>query len=79
MDDWVHDPQEDDPVLGPIIRTVLDEATKLEEQSLMDRGLPEGTMAAAPWVWERAAEILRYRYGIEWKDPMEMTPGLFVD
>jgi len=76
-----HDPQEDDPKIGPLIQTALKEAGEIVEREFDERGWNASgeTMGKSPGIWKRAAEILHERHGIEWKDPMRMNPGLFVD
>jgi len=75
------DPQEDDPKIGPLIDAALKEATEMVEREFEERGWNAvgQRMGKSPGIWKRAGEILRERHGIEWKDPTQMNPGLFVD
>ena len=79
MKKWTHDPQEDDPIVGPIIEAALKEAAEMVEQEFKEKGYPPHMKGRVPGTWKRAAEILQRRHKIEWKNPMQMNPGLFVD
>jgi hypothetical protein len=74
-DEWIspkldeepnHDPQEDDPVLGPIIKRAAREA---DRQVRGNKPLCLGQHHAT---WKRQKEILKAQ-GIDWKTPTEMN------
>jgi hypothetical protein len=67
-----HDPIEDDPELGPIVR-------KAGERAERELGASEGQMGFCHLLWERQQRILRDEYGIEWKSPSEMNPDILFD
>ncbi len=67
-----HDPQEDDPKLGLIIRQAEAEA----EASLSDE--PRG-IGFCHLLWETQKELLSTKYGIRWMTPAEMNPDVLFD
>lgn len=71
-DDLNHDPQEDDPKLGPIIRQAEAEA----EARLSDE--PRG-IGFCHLLWETQKDLLKTKYGIDWKTPAEMNPEVLFD
>jgi hypothetical protein len=79
MPKFARDPQEDDPVIGPIIKAAIEEARAIVDREFEERGYGPNMKGRVPGTWKRAAEILRKRHGIEWKSPTQMNPGLFVD
>jgi len=71
IDDLEHDPQEDDPRL----RTTFDAAHREAEESMRgQQGRSFGRRLAS-----RMKDILKTKYGIEWKTVFEMNPDLHVD
>ncbi|MFA6437521.1 MAG: hypothetical protein WC242_00315 [Candidatus Paceibacterota bacterium] len=70
-----HDPQEDDPKLGPIIKQAYEEACITVCGEKKPRKLELGQNHA---IWGKQKEILRAQ-GISWKTPAEMTPGTMID
>jgi predicted subunit of tRNA(5-methylaminomethyl-2-thiouridylate) methyltransferase len=73
------DPQIDDPVVGPLIKAVLEEARIIIEREFEERGFGPNRKGRVPAIWKRAAQILRERHGVEWKNPTQLNPGLKVD
>jgi hypothetical protein len=71
-DDLQHDPQEDDPKLGPIIRQAEQEAEAALANEPRDLGF-------CHLLWETQKKILRKKYRIRWKTPAEMNPDILFD
>jgi hypothetical protein len=72
-----HDPQEDDPKLGPIIR----EAAERAKQKVYKKyGLKENEhrMGIGHEIWTEQKKILKGK-GINWKSPREMNPNTIFD
>jgi len=67
-----HDPQEDDPKLGPIIKEACIEAN---QQVCGGKPLQLGQCHE---IWARAKQILKEK-GIDWKSPADMNPNRFYD
>ncbi len=66
-----HDPQEDDPVKGEVIRRVRESVlTTVRDEYRRARKLRAGSCHV---VWKRAKEILLREHGIDWKTPQEMN------
>jgi hypothetical protein len=59
-----HDPIEDDPVVGPIVR-------QAEEEAIADLAKGEFVLdlGYCHMLWDRQKKILKERYGINWKTP----------
>ena len=71
----LRDPIEHDPVHGEVVAQVLDEVAKRSETELgTDR-----VMGRCHWVWVRAKELLRKKYGLLWYSPAEMNPTTSFD
>ncbi len=70
----LHDPREDDPVWGPLIKQAEEEA----DRELINHKQRGGRGYCFVY-WEKMRWILWKRYGIEWKSPAEMNPGTFYD
>lgn len=67
-----HDPQEDDPKLKRIINTAEKEAdAELHSQY--------SGMGYCHLLWGRQKEILKEKYGIDWRTPVEMNPSVMFD
>jgi len=67
-----HDPQEDDPKLKKIFA---------ETEAEVDRNLanhPKG-LGFCHTRWAEMKRILKEKYGIDWKSPAEMNPGICFD
>jgi hypothetical protein len=79
MEKLFHDPQEDDPVTGPLIKAALEEAKAIVDREFAEKGYGPNMKGRAPGTWKRARQILRERHGIEWKSPTDINPGLCVD
>ncbi len=75
----VRDLQEDDPVVGPLIKAALEEARQIVDERFKEKEYGPDMKGRVPGTWKEAARILRERHGIEWKNPMQLNPGLFVD
>lgn len=69
-----HDPIEDDPQYAAILK----EADELADEALVDDPM-RGQLGYCHFFWWTKQEILRQRFGIEWKTPMEMNPNTFFD
>jgi hypothetical protein len=67
-----HDPQEDDPKLKNIFKLAEAEV----ERELADQPRQLGFCHV---YWEKKKQILKNKYGIEWKTPGEMNPGIIFD
>ena len=72
LDSLKHDPQEDDPIMGPIIKKAGEEAEKLVLKN-RSRGLGD-----CHKIWEKQKKILKQR-GIDWKSPSDMNPSVMFD
>ncbi len=70
--DLRHDPLEDDPQIGPIIR----KAEKDAEEELS--GEPEG-LGFCHLLWATQKEIPQTKYRISWETPAEMNPDVIFD
>jgi hypothetical protein len=79
VNEFVHDPQEDDPIVGPLIKAALEEAKAIVDREFEEQGYGPNIKGRVPGTWKRAAQILRERHGIEWKSVTQLNPGLFVD
>ena len=70
------DPQEKDPKLNKIIRAAEREA----RENLMEMyGDLSGQAGFCHTLWDEQKRILKEKYGIEWKTPREMNPGILYD
>ncbi len=68
-----HDPIEDDPKLGPIVEKARREAVSEELGNQPER------LGFCHIVWATQKRILKDKYGIDWKTPAEMNPGILFD
>ena len=68
-----HDPIEDDPKLGPIVEKARREAVSEEIGNQPER------LGFCHIVWATQKRILKDKYGIDWKTPAEMNPGILFD
>nr|MDO8088033.1 hypothetical protein [Candidatus Sigynarchaeum springense] len=71
-----HDPIEDDPKVKAILPKVDKEAEKLVKNRSK---VKKGRMGYCHLFWSAKQEILRDKYGIDWKSPQEMNPGTKYD
>jgi hypothetical protein len=69
-----HDPIEDDPVMGPLVKQAEEEAI----EALAKEGIILN-MGHCYEVWGRQKKILKERHGIDWKAPDEMNPMIIFD
>ncbi|MEO6908068.1 MAG: hypothetical protein ABI210_09285 [Abditibacteriaceae bacterium] len=67
-----YDPIEDDPKIKPIIQAAENEA----EKQLVGFG---PVLGYCHLFWATKQEILKVKYGIEWKSPAEMNPTVLFD
>jgi hypothetical protein len=67
-----HDPKEDDPKLKKMFEQAKEEADK--NLSNHPRGL-----GFCHTYWSELKRILKEKYGIDWKSPEEMNPGVIFD
>ncbi|MEX2680607.1 MAG: hypothetical protein Q6373_003355 [Candidatus Sigynarchaeota archaeon] len=71
-----HDPIEDDPAVKAILPAVDKEAEALVKKRSKRK---KGQMGYCHLFWSAKQEILRKKYGIEWKSPQELNPGTKYD
>jgi hypothetical protein len=67
-----HDPIEDDPVAGPLVKIADAEAheeLKGEEQ----------IFGGCHMLWITKKRILKDKYGVDWRTPAEMNPHIIFD
>lgn len=67
-----HDPIERDPAFSPLI----EEASKMAEKELANE---KRRMGFCHLYWRTKKRILKEEFGIEWKTPAEMNPGVMFD
>ncbi|OGH10637.1 MAG: hypothetical protein A2857_01790 [Candidatus Levybacteria bacterium RIFCSPHIGHO2_01_FULL_36_15] len=72
MHNRLHDPQEDDPEKGKIIKTAEEEAIKELENIPRKLGFVH-------LLWKTQKRILKDKYGIDWKTSAEMNPDTRFD
>jgi hypothetical protein len=73
VDSWFkHDPIEDDPKFKSIIEAAGREA----EAELANE--PKGIGYCHDY-WSTKKRILKEKYGVDWKSPAEMNPGVLFD
>ncbi|MBP9867136.1 MAG: hypothetical protein KBC41_03625 [Candidatus Pacebacteria bacterium] len=68
------DPKERDPILGKIIRQAHKEAVV----QLLEEKFPEG-LGYCHVLWGRQQQILKEKYGVDWKSPSDMNPEIMYD
>jgi hypothetical protein len=74
-----HDPIENDPIIRSLVRQAEEEAkVELEKEALAKKVLLLD-MGYCYMLWEKQKEILKKRYGIDWKSPDEMNPMILFD
>lgn len=75
-----HDPIEDDPRLKPMIAEADREAARQLAEFRSKRD-PPGTprLGDCHLYWAVKKDFLREKYGIEWRTPGEMNPGIAFD
>jgi len=67
----LHDPIEDDPATGPVIRSAQSKA-----DAEIDAKIRMGRCQA---VWKRTKKILKEEHGIAWFSPADMNPQFRFD
>ena len=72
-----HDPQEDDPILGPIIQQIAKEAD-MRVREKHDLNGDENLMGLCHEIWKEQEEILK-ELCIYWKSPGKMNPNVIFD
>jgi len=72
-----HDPQEDDPELGPIIKETAEEAKRKIYEKYGLKG-SEYRPGIGHEMWTEQKRILKEK-GIDWKSPKEMNPYIIFD
>lgn len=70
---FLHDPIEDDSTVGPIVRSVMEQASREMEAK---HGRVLGLCHA---VWHRTRERLLQEHSIVWYSPAQMNPGSCFD
>jgi len=68
----LHDAQEDDPALKSIFQSVDEEVERLLRHTRPRMGMCHKR-------WGLKAKLLRQGFGIEWKSPAKMNPGVLFD
>jgi hypothetical protein len=68
-----HDPIEDDPVYHAVL-----EAADKEAREETDRN-GSNKLGSVHGFWSRKKEILKEKYGVEWRTPAEMNPKRAFD
>jgi hypothetical protein len=88
---YLHDPLEDDPQIGPVILAVAKEARervnkwyKESHQENVNEDAAHittmvGRMGQCHRIWQETKITLRERHNIEWMSPAEMNPGIIFD
>lgn len=67
-----HDPIERDPEISPLI----DQADKVAQQELANEKQRKGFCHL---YWRTKKRILKEQFGVDWKTPAEMNPGVLFD
>ena len=70
-----HDPKEDDPKLGPIIKEAAEEAKRIVYER---HGLSKHRRGIGHEIWTEQKRLLKEK-GIDWKSPAEMNPNVIFD
>jgi hypothetical protein len=73
MKDYPHDPIEDDPQFA----SILEEASN-EARSELAEHPRNGQMGFCHIFWATKKKILKEKYSIDWKTPVEMDPYRLV-
>lgn len=68
------DPIESDPQFASILKVV----NKKVDEKLIAEGI-ERFLGICHFIWAEKQRILRDEYGIEWKSPAELNPGVLFD
>ncbi len=69
-----HDPIEDDPILGPLV-----EEARLEAEAQLNADGRLGQFGSCHGLWGLQKDILLKKYGIRWRSPADMNPGILFD
>lgn len=87
----INDPIENDPEVGPIIKTVMETvATQVQEEhdnyiarfeqtSPTVADLFRSGRGLCQAIWHQTKQKLKNEHGIDWKTPAEMTPWIHID
>lgn len=67
-----HDPIERDPEIAPLI----DEADRITQKELANE---KRRMGFCHLYWRTKKRVLKEQFGIDWKTPAEMNPGVMFD
>jgi len=72
-----HDPQEDDPLKGPIIQEIARDVRQTIREA---NGLKEGEtkIGLCHKIWAEQKRVLKQK-GIDWKSPADMNPSMRFD
>jgi hypothetical protein len=73
-DEILRDPIEDDPAIAPLI-----EKAGREAKAELDAAGLRIQFGYCHFLWSRQQEILREKYGIEWRCPATMNPDIHFD
>jgi hypothetical protein len=74
-----HDPIENDPIIRSLVRQAEEEAKEALEKEALAKKVLLLDMGYCYMLWEKQKEILKKRYGIDWKSPDEMNPMILFD
>ena len=69
-----HDPIEDDLK----IRAIIEQVDK-EVEKLLEHDPSAHSYGGCHVIWSFKKQILKERYGIEWRDPSELNPDILFD
>ena len=77
MSDIKHDPQEDNPKTKEIIDKAREEAILKVKEKPEFVETPEELILHV--IWKEQKQILKEKYDIDWKTPMEMNPDVIFN
>ena len=69
-----YDPVEDDPQYADVFRKINDEVN----EALAEHP-KKGSMGFVHIIWEMKKQILKQKYGVNWKTPAELNPQVMFD
>lgn len=69
-----YDPVEDDPRYADVFKKINDEVNEA-----LTEHPKKGSMGFVHIIWEMKKQILKQKYGINWKTPAELNPQVMFD